>query len=163
MRDVPTTPAAVTAVPRRLRLMCGIAAALVVGVMTVVAVLLTSSSTGVITFGLVDQVAIAGLGLFVGAAVLLAGASRVDADTAGVRVRNVLVRHELPWEAVRAVRFDRHSSWASLELANGDEIAVLAVQAVDRRRALDAVDGLRALLAAHQAQQPAKPPLLYDD
>ncbi len=163
MPPSPAVPAPVTAVPRRLRLICAIAAAAVVAVMLVVAVLLTSSSTGVITFGLVDQVAVGGLGLFIGAAVMVAGASRVDADADGVRVRNVLVRHELPWDLVSAVRFDRHSSWASLELTNGDEVAVLAVQAVDRGRALDAVDGLRVLLAAHQAQRPARPPLLYDD
>ncbi len=165
---MPTTPAApahVTAVPRRLRLFCAVGAALVVGVMLVVAVLLTSSSTGVVTFGLVDQVAIAGLGVFVGAAVLLVGASRVDADAAGVRVRNVLVRRELPWELVRAVRFDRHSSWAALELTNGDEVALLAVQAADGVRTLDAVEGLRALLAAHRAAHPGPVtgPLLYDD
>ncbi|MGY1702458.1 PH domain-containing protein [Geodermatophilus sp. SYSU D00766] len=163
MPTTPAVPAAVTAVPRRLRLVCAVAAALVVGVMVVVAVLLTSSSTGVVSFGLADQVAVAGLGVFVGAGVLLVGASRVDADAAGVRVRNVLVRHELPWSVVRAVRFDRDSSWASLELANGDEVSVLAVQAADRERALDAVEGLRALLSAHRAAQPAPPPLLYDD
>ena len=161
----PPAPAQVTAVPRRLRLFCAVGAALVVGVMLVVAVLLTSSSTGVVTFGLVDQVAIAGLGVFVGGAVLLVGASRVDADAAGIRVRNVLVRRELPWELVRAVRFDRHSSWAALELTNGDEVALLAVQAADGVRTLDAVEGLRALLAAwHEAHpRPATGPLLYDD
>ncbi len=163
MPTTPAVPATVSAVPRRLRLVCAVAAAAVVGVMVVVAVLLTSSSTGVVTFGLVDQVAMVGLGLFLGAAVMGVSASRVDADAGGVRVRNLLVRHELPWDLVRAVRFDRHSSWAALELTNGDEVAVLAVQATDGLRALDAVDGLRALLAAHRAAQPAPPPLLYDD
>ncbi|MGY1715804.1 PH domain-containing protein [Geodermatophilus nigrescens] len=165
MGPVPTPPAVpVSATPRRLRLICAVAAAVVVAVMVVVAVLLTESSTGVVTFGLVDQVAVVGLGLFVGGGVMLAGASRVDADADGVRVRNVLVKHELGWDRVRAVRFDRHSSWASLELTNDDEVAVLAVQAVDRQRALDAVEGLRALLAAHRAAhpKPATGPLLYE-
>ena len=162
---MPTTPAVpVSATPRRLRLICALAAAAVVAVMVVVAVLLTSSSTGVVTFGLVDQVAMVGLGVFVGAGVMLAGASRIDADAEGVRVRNVLVRHALPWELVRSVRFDRHSSWASLELTNGDEVSVLAVQAADGERALVAVEGLRALLAAHRAAhpRPVTGPLLYE-
>ena len=165
---MPTPPAApdrVTAVPRRLRLVCVLAAAAVVGVMAVVAALLTSSSTGVVTFGLADQVAMVGLGLFIGAGILTLSASRVDADVDGIRVRNVLVRRRLPWELVRAVRFDRNSSWASLEMSNRDEVALLAVQAADRERALDAVEGLRALLAAYREAHPAPAtgPLLYDD
>ena len=92
---------------------------------------------------------------------------RVDADENGVRIRNILGRHEVPWSAVRAVRFDRNSAWASLLLTNDDELAILAVQAGDRMRAVRAVEGLRALLAHAQAIQaanePAKPPLLYDD
>ena len=39
----------------------------------------------------------------------------------------------------------------------------LAVQAGDRMRAVDAVEGLRALLAHARSLEPAKPPLLYDD
>ena len=165
MPTTPAVPTPVTAVPRRLRVVCAIAAAVVVAVMVVVAVLLTSSSTGVVTFGLADQVAMVGLGLFIGAGILTLGASRVDADADGVRVRNVLVRRRLPWELVRAVRFDRNSSWASLEMSNRDEVALLAVQAADRERALDAVEALRALLAAYQEAHPAPVtgPLLYDD
>jgi hypothetical protein len=162
---VPTTPAAVTAVPRRLRLICACAAAVVVVAMVVVAALLTSSSTGVVTFGPADQVAVAGLGLFVGAGILALSGSRVDADADGVRVRNVLVRRELPWELVRAVRFDREASCASLEMSYGDEVMLLAVRAADGERAVAAVDGLRALLAAWRAAhpQPVRGPLLYDD
>ena len=48
-------------------------------------------------------------------------------------------------------------------LRNGDEVALFAVQAVDSERAVRAVEGLRALLAAAQAQEPAPPPLLYDN
>ena len=63
-------PRPVTAVPRRLRLICVLAAAALVAVMTVVAVLLKSSSTGVVAFQTADQVAMVGLGLAMGAAVL---------------------------------------------------------------------------------------------
>lgn len=154
-----------TAVPRRLRLICVLAAAALVAVMTVVAVLLKSSSTGVVAFRTADQVAMIGLGLAMGAAVLWVARPRVDADSSGIRVRNVLGNHELPWSVVRAVRFDRHSPWATLLLSNGDELAVLAVQAADKERAVVAVEGLRALLAASRpAEDEAGPrtPLLYD-
>jgi hypothetical protein len=150
-------------VPRRLRIICAAAAAVVVVAMVVVGLLLKSSATGVVTFRTSDQVAMIGLGLLMGAGILLLGRSRVDADADGIRVRNILGRHELPWSAVTAVRFDRNSAWASLLLTNDDELAVLAIQAGDRMRAVTAVEGLRALLAHARSLEPAPPPLLYDD
>ena len=155
-------PRPVSAVPRRLRLITALAAAGLVAVMTVVALLLKSSTTGVVSFHTSDQVAMVGLGLVMGAGVLLVGRSRVDADAEGLRVRNVLMNHEVPWSAVRAVRFDEHSPWATLLLTNDDELAVSAVQAADGERALVAVRGLRALLADHQARHPVpREDLLY--
>jgi hypothetical protein len=145
-----------------MRLICAVVAAVVVAAMAFVALSLQSSSTGVVAFGPVDQVAIAGLGLVLGAGILFLGRSRVDADATGIRWRNVVLQHELPWSAVRAVAFDRKSAWASLVLRNDDEVALFAVQAVDRERAVQAVEGLRALLAAARAQEPTPPPLLYD-
>jgi len=146
-----------------MRLLCALLGAVVIVGMTVVALTLKTSSTGVVRFGVVDQVAVFGLGLVIGAGVLALGRSRVDADTSGIRFRNVVLDHELPWSAVRAVAFDRKASWASLVLRNGDEVALFAVQAVDTERAARAVEGLRDLLAAAQAQEPAPPPLLYDN
>ncbi|MGY1858023.1 PH domain-containing protein [Modestobacter sp. SYSU DS0290] len=154
--------APVTAVPRRLRLVTALAAAGLVGVMVVVAVLLKESSTGVVAFQTADQMAMVGLGLALGAGVLVLGRSRVQADAEGIRVRNMLIEHQLPWAAVRAVRFDEHSPWASLLLTNGDELAVTAVQATDGVRAVAAVRGLRALLADHQERTATPAPdLLY--
>ena len=131
--------------------------------MTIVALTLPSSSTGVVRFGRVDQFAIFGLGLVLGAGLWALGRSRVEADATGVRFRNVALDQELPWAAVRAVAFDRKAWWASLVLRNGDEVSLFAVQAVDGERAARAVEGLRDLLAAAQAQEPTPPPLLYDN
>ena len=105
-----------------MRLACAVLGALVVLAMAGVALTLRTSSTGVVAFGPVDQFAIAGLGVVLAWGVVWLGRSRVDADAAGVRVRNLAVTRELPWQAVRAVRFDAKSPWASLLLQNGDEI-----------------------------------------
>jgi hypothetical protein len=134
-----------------MRLVCAVVAAVVLVVMVVVAVLLKSSSTGVVSFGTSDQLSMVGLGVLLAAGILLLARSRVDADAGGVRVRNILGSHALPWAAVRAVRFERSSAWASLLLVTGEEIAVLAVQAADGERAVAAVEGLRALLGAARA------------
>jgi hypothetical protein len=146
-----------------MRLFCGAIGAVVFGALLVVALTLPSSSTGVVKFGVVDQVAIAGLGLILGVGIALLGRSRVDADADGVRIRNVVMTRELDWRSVRAVRFDRKSAWATLLLENGDETALLAVQAVDREHAVHAVEGLRALHAAARAKDPVPPPLLYPE
>jgi hypothetical protein len=146
-----------------MRLLCAVTGLVVFGALLVVALTLPSNSVGVVRFGVVDQIAIAGLGLVLGGAIAWLGRSRVDGDEEGVRFRNVALTHALPWQAVRAVRFDRKSSWASLLLENGDEMSVLAVQAADREYAVRAVEGLRALHAAARAKDPVRPPLLYDD
>ncbi len=146
-----------------MRVVCALVAAVVVAVGLFVALTLPSNSTGVIEFGAPDQFAVAGLALLLGAGVLFLGRSRVDADADTVRFRNLLMTHELPWDAVRAVAFDRKSSWATLRLRNDDEVALFAVQAVDREHALRAVEGLRSLHAAAEARRPTPPPLLYPD
>jgi Bacterial PH domain len=160
---VPDAPTSVTVVPRRLRRACAVTAAVVVVVMVVVGVLLKSSSTGTVSFKTSDQVAMIVLGLLIAAGVLALGRPRVDADAEGIRIRNVLGGYRFPWEFVRAVRFERSSAWASLALANGDEVALMAVQATDGERAVAAVEGLRALLADARGPAVPQPPLLYDD
>jgi hypothetical protein len=145
-----------------MRLVLAIAAAVVVAVMAYVALTLKSTTNTVVAYGTADQFAMFGIGLVLAAGILFLGRSRVDADQAGIRFRNIAIQHELPWAAVRSVAFDRKSAWASLVLRNGDEVSLLAVQAVDTERAVRAVEGLRALLAAAQAREPKPPPLLYD-
>jgi Bacterial PH domain len=146
-----------------MRLLCALVAAVVVVVGLFVAMTLRSNSTGVVQFGAPDQLAVAGIALLLGAGVLFLGRSRVDADAETIRFRNVIITHELSWHAVRSVAFDRTSSWATLRLRNDDEVALFAVQAVDREHAVRAVEGLRALLTAAEARRPAPPPLLYPD
>jgi cytochrome c biogenesis protein CcdA len=146
-----------------MRLVLALAGAVVVAVMVVVAAGLKETTNTVVTYRTSDQFAMAGLGLVIAAGLVFLGRSRVDADASGVRVRNVVVNHQLPWQAVRAVRFERKSAWASLLLENGDEVSLLAVQAVDGEHAVRAVEGLRALRTAARASDPVPPPLLYDN
>lgn len=146
-----------------MRLVCAVVAAVVAVVGVTVALTLRSNSIGAIEFGTLDQISVGVLTVLLGAGVLFLGRSRVDADAETIRFRNVVLTHELPWDAVRAVAFDRKSSWATLRLRNDDEIALFAVQAVDKEHAVRAVEGLRALLAAAEARRPKPPPLLYPD
>ncbi len=53
---------------------------------------------------------------------------------------------------VRAVRFDRNSPWAQLELHDDEQVSIHALQAADKEYA---VDGVRTLRALHAAGAPA--------
>ena len=100
----PAAPPAVSAVPRRWRLLCAVAALVVAGVLTYVGVTLQENATGVARFTTADQVAVVGLGLVLGAGLLALGRPRVDADARGIRVRNLAGERELPRRSAAARR-----------------------------------------------------------
>ncbi|SDZ31946.1 PH domain-containing protein [Micromonospora pattaloongensis] len=143
--------------PHRIRVTCWLLAAALLITFTLVGTALRGATGGGMgAFQRGDQLAMVGLGLFGAAIILLFTRPRVEADARGVRVRNVIGSYELPWEVVRAVRFDRGAAWASLELHDDDLIPMVALQVVDRERAVEGVRALRALHAAHQQQVPVR-------
>lgn len=137
--------------PRRLLVACRFAGGLLLVVFGLVAYLLPQGSAGGQQFGLPDQIAFFGIGLLLAGAVLQFTRVRVIADERGVRVRNYVGEKHVPWQVVAGVRLDDGSPWASLDLEDDDTIALLAVQANDGTRAVDAVVELRRLLARSRA------------
>ncbi|WP_328608137.1 PH domain-containing protein [Amycolatopsis sp. NBC_00345] len=137
--------------PRRTLIMCSVLAVLLLGVFIVVAVLLRNSHTGVV-FEPADQAAMIGIGILLAAGTMLFALPRVRADAAGVEVRNVLATRQFAWTDVLSVSFPDGASWARFELPEDEYFSVMAVQAVDRDRAVAAVRALRRLhRAAHEA------------
>jgi hypothetical protein len=137
--------------PRKVRIACWVAAGVVVVVFSLIATALRGSTgEGTAVFRSGDQAAMIGLGVLAALGILMFTRPRVEADARGIRIRNLVGGYDLPWEVVRAVRFDRGSPWASLELQDDDTVALMALQAVDKEFAVDGVRALRALLAAHQ-------------
>ncbi|MBA3411987.1 MAG: PH domain-containing protein [Geodermatophilaceae bacterium] len=126
-------------------------AVLVVVAMVVVGLLLKQSNTGGVTFRTADQLAMIGLGLIIGGAILVLTRPYVRADAAGLVVRNLGGVKHIPWQVVRAVRFSGAVPWASLELQDDDELTLLAIQAVDGDAAAEATEGLRRLLEKSRA------------
>ena len=141
----------VQARPVRLRRVAVGIAVVVVALFVLIAVLLGNTSSEGVVFGPLDQVAMVLLGLLVAGGVLLLARPTVVADLHGVRVRNIFSTKDVPWEVVRAVSFPDGSPWAVLDLADDDQISVLAVQASDGPRAVAAVRALRELQARHAA------------
>nr|WP_307832161.1 PH domain-containing protein [Prauserella cavernicola] len=146
-----TEQATVVIRPRRAAWMASALALLLVTVFTVVAVLLRNSETGVI-FQVSDQVAMIGVGVLLGGASLLFAMPKVKADAEGIDVRNVLVSRRFAWSEVLSVSFPDGASFARLELPEDEYHSVLAVQSVDRARAVEAVRALRRLHKAARGE-----------
>ena len=136
--------------PRKIRWVAGIGAVAVVVLFTAIGFGLHGSAgfddSGSFQRG--DQAAMIGLGVLIGLGFLAFTRPRVTADAEGVKIRNVIGNFNLPWSVVRAVRFDRNSPWATLDLHDDDQVSVHALQAVDKEYA---VEGVRALRALHRA------------
>jgi len=130
--------------PQRVRRVAAAAAVVIVVVFTAVATLLTGDSTGVY-FRPADQVAMILFGLMLAGAVLLLTRPRVRVGVHGVAVRNVLGEQSFPWPLVREVSFPKDASWARLELPDDEYVAIMAIQAADGDRAVQAINRLRAL------------------
>ena len=131
--------------PVRLRRLCAVLAALIIVVFAVIALLLRSAGTGA-AFGPADQVSIFGIGVAVAAGVLVLARPSLEADERELRIRNVIGRHVIPWTAVRAVLFRDNRPWATLELHDDEQVALMAVQAADGERTVQVVRALRELL-----------------
>jgi hypothetical protein len=128
--------------PKRVRVACAIGAVSIFALFTVIGVALTNS-----TFKSSDKYAMIGLGVVFALGILLIARPRVRADAEGVSIQNIIGGYRLPWTAIRKVTFNRGQPWLYFELENDDTVAVLAVQAVDKEHAVEAVRCLRSLHA----------------
>jgi Bacterial PH domain len=63
-----------------------------------------------------------------------------------VAVRNLLGYRLIPWADVVGVTFPLGARWARVDLPDDEYVPVMAIQAVDKARAVDAMDSVRGLL-----------------
>jgi hypothetical protein len=125
------------------------AAAVILAAHITVGALLKIASTGVI-FQTADQVAIGLLGVVIAGLVLLFARPRLRVGAPGVAVRNLLAYRLIPWSDVVDVSFPRGARWARVDLPDDEYIPVMAIQAVDKQRAVDAMDRVRGLLERYK-------------
>ena len=76
-------------------------------------------------------------------------AARPDED--GLTVRNLLVVRRLDWAQIVDVRFGEGRPWVQLDLADGDTLAVMAIQRADGPAAQREAKRLATLVARHTA------------
>ena len=135
--------------PHRTPLFAYAAAFLIAILLIVVGLLLKTKSSGVI-FQTSDQVAMAVLGLIIAGGVLLFARPRLRVGPQGISVRNLLGDRLVPWSEVVGVSFPAGHRWARVDLPDDEYIPVMAIQAVDKDRAVDAMDTVRSLLARYR-------------
>lgn len=127
------------------------AAFLIAAAHIAVGFLLKVGSSGVI-FRTADQVAIGVLGVIIGCLVLLFARPRLRVGPDGLSVRNLLGYRLIPWSEVVDVSFPKGARWARVDLPDDEYVPLMAIQSVDKERAVDAMDAVRALVARYRAE-----------
>ncbi|MEE6163699.1 PH domain-containing protein [Mycolicibacterium sp. 120322] len=130
--------------PYRTPMFAYIAAFVLVAAHITIGALLKVGSTGVV-FQTSDQVAMALLGVILAGAVLLLTRPRLRIGAQGLAVRNLVSYKLIPWSDVMGVSFPVGARWARVDLPDDEYIPLMAIQAIDKGRAVDAMDQLRTL------------------
>jgi hypothetical protein len=89
-------------------------------------------------------------GLVIAGLVLLFARPRLRVGPTGLSVRNLLGDRLIPWSATVGVSFPAGSRWARVDLPDDEYVPVMAIQAVDKDRAVEAMDTVRSLLARYR-------------
>lgn len=134
--------------PRVTPLFAYAVAAVVATTAVLAGVFMRVKSTGVV-FRTSDQFGLAGVGIVLAGAILLMARPRLRVGPTGLGVRNMLADRLVPWNDVVDVSFPAGKRWARIELSNDEYVPVLAIQSVDRERAVIAMDTVRAAIAKY--------------
>ncbi len=79
-----------------------------------------------------DKVGVACIGVPIAVVLLLLARPSLTVSAEGVVVRNLVGSRRLSWAEVVSVRLGPDDSWASLDVADGSSLAVMALQTMDR-------------------------------
>lgn len=86
---------------------------------------------GVEGWGLTDSLLMFGVGVLIALLMWRFAALRAVPSPSGLEVRNVLLTRRIGWDEVERVRFAGGDPWVLLDLTDGDQLAVMAVQRAD--------------------------------
>lgn len=126
---------------------CALASVIIFGAIAVVG----PTSAGVSSsMALLDRGLIAGLGLALGAGLWRYSQIRAEPTPEGLVVVNLVRKERLDWNQILRVSFSDGAPWVVLELTDTEEIAVMAIQRADGRKARCQASRLAALVAHHQ-------------
>ncbi len=138
----------VTARPHLTARIAWAASALVLVAFVATALLMKRYNAGA-SFTDKDQAGTVVVGVVLALLLIMPTYPRLVADEHSVRIRSFLGNYRtIPWSVIVDVRFPAKVRFAQLVLPGEETLAIYAVQRWDKDRAVEAMDGLRALLAA---------------
>lgn len=135
--------------PYRISTYAYVTAAAIATAGIVVGLLSKGKSTGSVV-RTADQFALAGLALVIAGAILLVTRPRLRVGPAGLAVRNLVDYRLIPWTEVAAISFPPGRRWARVDLEFNEYVPVLAIQTLDRERAVAAMDTVRELMTRYR-------------
>ena len=133
--------------PRAARLVALPLAALSLAMMVAIALALPRLTGAPV--GLGDRIGFVAFGVAVAWFLIREAGVRADPDAEGLTVRNLVRTRRLVWPEIVSVRFGPDRPWVQLDLADGDTLAVMAVQRADGDRARAEARRLATLVALH--------------
>jgi len=139
--------------PRRIAIYAAISATTVIGAMVAVAILLAGTNDGV-SFETSDQIGLIGLGVLLGIGIAMMARPSLKVFPEGMLVRNILGENFYEWPLIYAVSFPQGAQWALLRMPDDETHPVMAIQLLDRGRAVEALTKVRAL---HEKYAPPPP------
>ena len=133
--------------PTAARWVAGVLAVVVLVFMATLALILPTIAGDDVGAG--DRVGIAGFGILVAWFLTRQAGVRADPDATGVTVRNLMLTRRVEWAEIVSVRFGQGRPWVQLDLADGDTLSVMGVQAADGARASAEAVRMSTLVALH--------------
>ncbi len=109
---------------------------------------LAVSSADIPAWSTSDSVLLLLVGVLLAATMWRFAALRAVPSPTGLVVRNILLTREVTWAEVSRVRFAGGDPWVVLDLTDGEQLAVMAVQKADGPVARAAAQRLAALVQA---------------
>lgn len=97
-------------------------------------------------FGVMDRITCAGIGAATAAFMSRYATIHARPDADGLWVRNLGPGEHVPWEDIVAVRFSQGMPWVRVDLADGTDMAVMAIQRADGPRSVDEAQRLADLV-----------------
>jgi hypothetical protein len=133
-------------VPRRGRRVAWAFAVGSVVVFSVMGLLLDTAGYG--GWSTPDTLLAVAFGVLVGFVMWRFAAIRALPSREGIVVRNVALTRRLRWDEIEGVRFGGGEAWAWLDLDDGDQVAVMAIQRSDGAFGREEASRLAALVQA---------------
>jgi hypothetical protein len=107
------------------------------------------SADSPLQFGWVDRAGFVLVGVLVGGVLSRFAGVRADPSETGLMVHNLVGRRVLEWAQVVGVRFADGDPWVTLDLSDGDTLAVMAIQRADGGHGRAEASRLSTLVALH--------------